>query len=75
MRASVPVATEEQMEKLHDAALTLLEGTGMAVHSEQLLRLLEQNGATVDSVAQTIATGLTRDGGQMMIRSRESTCL
>ena len=24
-----------------------------------------KNGATVDSVAQTIATGLTRDGGQM----------
>jgi len=42
------VLEEEQVRKIHDSALEVLERVGIKVEADELLNLLEQNGARVD---------------------------
>ncbi len=52
--ASDHLFTEDDLERLHDASLRVLEDPGMCIMSPQLLEALEQHGARVDHAAQTV---------------------
>jgi trimethylamine---corrinoid protein Co-methyltransferase len=42
------VLSEKQLETIHDKALWILENTGILFDSEDALKILQENGATVD---------------------------
>ncbi len=49
MRLSeIKVLSQEEIIRIHDASLELLEKTGLVIESETVLKLLEENGCPVD---------------------------
>ena len=46
--------TSNELDKLHDSALALLEDPGMRIENEQILRALRERGATVDFQSEVV---------------------
>jgi len=51
-RIQVSVLTEREISDIHEASLAILHDTGILVHHEEILRLLGEAGATVDTTAR-----------------------
>ncbi len=49
--APVEVLSEEQIERIHDASLTVLEDIGMAIHGAEARDILAKAGADVDQAS------------------------
>ena len=54
LRQRLDAFTEEEIERIHRATLTVLERTGMEVRSERFVRALGQAGARVDLDARRV---------------------
>ncbi|HOL18101.1 MAG TPA: trimethylamine methyltransferase family protein [Bacillota bacterium] len=48
MKSILSFLSMEEIERIHEASLAVLEKTGIIVHSENVCKLLAQNGASVD---------------------------
>lgn len=62
------VLTQEEIEKIHESSLNLLEECGLLVESEEVLQLLEKNGCSVDH--QTMQAKFPRE----VVKKALSTC-
>ncbi len=60
----VNVLSEQEIGAIHDASLAILRDTGVLVHHEEMLRLLGQAGASVDT-----ATKIARLSEQLVMDS------
>lgn len=54
LRATVEVLTQAEMEQIHNAALSVLEKTGMHVPHDEVLRRCQLAGAVVESPSQVV---------------------
>lgn len=72
------VLTEEQIARIHEASLTILERIGVTIPHEQMLRLFADAGATVDFARQRVRIppwlvmrSLQTAGKQFMLYGRD----
>lgn len=72
------VLSAEEIAKIHEASLDILEGCGLVVESEEVLSLLEKNGCPVDRAKMTarfprkvVADALSKCPGKFPVLNRE----